>query len=139
MVRRDHHGLFRYFAEKALCDDTPEFLKTLTIVATLDEFRLEDLMGAFGITESEALIRQCEKRSLYLQRTGLIACGVRCFQQELHREYVKRLLGHHFGSQGLDAVAENPGDVLNWENACQLIIKMGCILTAVSNGGASHF
>ncbi|NPV93229.1 MAG: hypothetical protein HPY50_20905 [Firmicutes bacterium] len=66
----DYGELFRYFTEETLRGDDPEFLKTLAMVATLEEFSLPDLRGAFGIVDGEAMVRECEKKSLFLQRTG---------------------------------------------------------------------
>lgn len=107
--------LARFFKAEVLRSLSAETIRCISIMATLEEFTIQDLETAFGMAEARTVVSYCEKTNLFLQKT--VSDGAtyrfhslfRSFLLELRNEYFSReeVEGFHIRASDLCLVSGN--------------------------------
>ena len=61
---------FRFFLAEVMQGLSPESIRTIALLSTLDEFRIAEAEAALGIKSARSVVEYCEKTNLFLQKTG---------------------------------------------------------------------
>lgn len=93
--------IFRFFLTEALRDLSPQSIRSMALMATLEEFSITDIETAYGIRDAQDIIGYCEKLNLYIQKT--ISGDTTYRFHSLFRNFLLGLRNEFFSPQEIEA------------------------------------
>jgi ATP/maltotriose-dependent transcriptional regulator MalT len=100
--------IFRFFLTEALQGLSPGCIRSIALIATLDEFSITDIETAFVIKDAEATIRYCEELNLFIQKT---VSGETTYRfHPLFRNFLLGLQNEFFSPEEIEALRIRASD-----------------------------